>query len=508
MPRTVAAKISATVVGVVLLALLSSIVAVISAFHFQSVQETLISENVPSLRAAEELEIALLEQRGYVSSYILDNGNETWLQELGAQLEHFDYWLGEAKSTARTKRERSILARLEIVQAQYAQQREAAVELFRQGQVERARRVLLDDVAALYKEAYELCEELITENEQLVGDSITNVRKRVMQITWLIGATVVLTLVLGLALILLFLRGVILPLRRIAEEVRQGTRLPGRFEAVAPSDELHVLDSCVQLLLEDMATTRSNLEHSRVLLARAEDLAAVGRLAASVAHEIRNPLTSMKMWLYSLRRAIGEDEEARHKLSVVSAEITRLEQIIRNFLEFARPPALKLVSHALPPLIDSTLEVLKFEIEEKRIRVIHPRPVAIPSVLVDTEQLKQVLFNLIKNAVEAMAPGGQLRMAYANQRDAGQQWVELRISDDGPGIPETVRSRLFEPFCTTKPGGTGLGLCIAAAIVARHDGELRLEPTPSGTQWCIAIPAVPPSDSALHAEYFQEVDVR
>lgn len=491
MRLSLATKISLVLVGVLVLAALSSIVSILSAYRFEALQQTLVAENLASVRAAEELEIALLEQRGYVSSYILDGGNAKWLGQLSERRKTFDYWLAQARDTARSDPERKLLDRLEVVQREYAAKRDEVVSLYDSGQKEAARQTLLGDVVTLYEQTYDLCEKFIDANQRLVDATSADVRRQVERVTWVITGVLIATLLLGFALLWFFFQGVIFPLRRIAADARTAAGGEGTGTEYIRTDELRELGRYVELLMADVAETRSDLAHSRTQLARSEKLAAVGKLAASVAHEIRNPLTSMKMWLYSLRRTIGSDHESQQKLDVLSDEIVRLDDIVRHFLEFSRPPQLKTAPLSISRLLDKTLGLVKYRLEEQHIEVDRTEEPDLPEALADAEQLMQVFVNLINNAVDAMPRGGTIRLSVSRSSRGGHEMLAVRIADTGPGMPEDVQERIFEPFFTTKPEGTGLGLCIAASVMARHGGTLLLESsTTAGTQWTAWIPTV------------------
>ncbi len=489
MRLSLAAKITLALVGVLVLTLLSSVIAIVSAHRFESLQKTLVDDNLASVRAAEELEIALLVQRGYVSSYILDNGNRVWLTRLHEQRGDFDYWLAAARKTARSDDERQILDRLATVQSQYAQKREDVVAQFDKGQVEEAKELLLRQVAAIYQQSYDLCEQFIDVNQRLVDATSADVRRQVERVTVVVTATLIITLVLATALLWLFFQGVLSPLRRISANARLASGDESIETGTLQRDELRELGHYVQLLMANVAETRLDLEHSREQLASAEKLAAVGKLAASVAHEIRNPLTSMKMWLYSLRRSLEPDDRNRQKLDVVSDEIARLDNIVRHFLEFSRPPPLKIGRHDIGQILDKTLDLVACRLQQRQIRLARPDKPDTSPVMADAEQLQQVLVNLINNAVEAMPQGGEIRVSAVPATLGERDMVAVRVADSGPGIPAEVQERVFEPFFTTKPEGTGLGLCIAASIMAGHGGALKLEASDShGTRWAVFIP--------------------
>lgn len=489
MRLSLATKISLSIIGVLALSTLSSLLTIISARHFETFQETLIAENLQSVKAAEELEIALLEQRGYVSAFILDEGNDSWLDQLKEKRINFDKWLDHALDSAHSDAEREILVELDRVQDEYARRRQDVVSVFEAGNTAEAKHILLHDVAELYQRCYELCEKFISTNEKYVDDNSSQVRTRVKNLTTGVTITLIATLSLGSVLLWLFFNGVLIPLRRLARTARSAA---GEVAFDSPSDrvdDLRELRRYMGFLMTDVVETRSDLADSRRQLAHAERLASVGRLAASVAHEIRNPLTSIKMWLYSLRRGIGPDEDLRQKVDIVSHEINRLEDIVRSFLEFSRPQKLTPAKDSLERIIGQVIELAALRLEEHEITVDTPNLSGFPAIWVDAEQLSQVFLNLLNNAIDAMPNGGTLQILCETAMRGGRPMLAVRVQDSGPGMPQDVQDRIFEPFFTTKPEGTGLGLVIAASVMARHGGALALESSDSsGTRWVVWIP--------------------
>jgi signal transduction histidine kinase len=261
-------------------------------------------------------------------------------------------------------------------------------------------------------------------------------------------------------------------------------------------DELRSMGGYFRELMSDVTDTRSRLERSRLRLAAAEKLAAVGKLAATVAHEIRNPLTAMNMWLFAVQQQVQGDAELERKLDIISEEMTRLEEIIRSFLEFSRPMELQCRPTDVDCVVQQTLELFEPRLKERNIRVARSATGAMPAILADADKLKQVFINVIGNALDAMDNGGEIRVDMAVENDAiGRRMVVVRFHDTGPGMPKDVQARVFDPFFTTKEDGTGLGLCIAAQVIARHEGSLVLESsTENGTTFAVWLPV--PRESA------------
>lgn len=490
MRPTLATKFVFISVGIAVLGLIDGLMAFVFTRSVANSLHTVVGENLPSVKAAEELEIALSDQRGLVSAYIVSGGNRSWLKRSGDKEAEFDTWLFRARASAHTSEESDILGRLEEVYAEYDGERKKAIVQFDQGQRDEAILTLLHEVWPAYDKAYQLCEDFIAANERSVGESTRRAEQYVAFARW--GVLVGSLGTAGLAALLLWMvvRGVLIPLRRMVADARAVVSYDLGAGTEAADDELRSVGVYFRALMADAAEARTTLMESRSRMLNAEKLACVGKLAASVAHEMRNPLSSMKMWLYSIRKTASAEPALDRKYQILSDEITRLESIVRNILEFSRPPALKLQPRSIVQVIDKTLEILRPWLEAKKVHVVQHHAAGLPHVMADSEQLKQVFVNLLDNAAEAMPDGGEISISSIVEMDADSSAsIVVRTQDSGHGIPDDVRSRLFEPFFTTKEQGTGLGLCIAANIVAEHGGQLVLEPsTAGGSTFAVRLP--------------------
>jgi len=247
------------------------------------------------------------------------------------------------------------------------------------------------------------------------------------------------------------------------------------------------------VIYRDMiAPLRTKLVQSEALLERQEKLATLGTLAAGIAHEIRNPLTSIKARLYTLCKHIHGNEAGTDDAGVISSEITRLERIVQDVLQFARPsdPQLELTPADVPLREVHALMAGTLAKSGARL-VLEPGPQLFVSM--DPSLIKQVLINLVRNAAEAIQQEGtvalRVRAGHAKLQGRHCEVAILEVADTGEGIASEVEKRLFDPFFTTKEAGTGLGLPIAARIIEKHGGALQYQTQVGhGTTFGIVLP--------------------
>jgi signal transduction histidine kinase len=214
-------------------------------------------------------------------------------------------------------------------------------------------------------------------------------------------------------------------------------------------------------------------------LRRIERTSTLQELAIEIAHELRNPLTIIRMLLHSLKGDHRED------VDVIGAEVARLERLATRFLEHAKPKEPVMAALDLNELLERLLVLVQPKIAAGKLRVTRDLGGALPPVVGDRDQLEQLFLNLVLNAFDALAPGG--RLTVATRRTA--RGVEATVADDGPGIPPRIKARLFEPFNTSKPNGMGLGLAIVRRIADGHKAAVRVESEPGrGTAFHLELP--------------------
>jgi signal transduction histidine kinase len=251
-----------------------------------------------------------------------------------------------------------------------------------------------------------------------------------------------------------------------------------------------------QQMEEKIQKTTAELRKTEAQLIRSEKLAALGQLAAGIAHEIRNPLTSINILIHSLRESLSSKNSHREDLKVIEEEIDRINEIVDQFLRFARPSPPLLEKVEVPSIFEETLQLLRPQIEKQRISV-QKNFRSLPPITIDKEQMKQVALNLLLNAIQAMPKGGRLKLS--GRIPTGNQWIQLSIQDSGIGIPPEDMDKLFDPFFSTREGGIGLGLSIAHRIIDQHHGRIEAESTPrKGTLFTIMLPLEQRKEDADH----------
>jgi signal transduction histidine kinase len=284
------------------------------------------------------------------------------------------------------------------------------------------------------------------------------------------------------ALMAIYARRVLAPLGAVtarAKAVAAGDLTPR--PVVTSNDELGELADTFEAMVSAIA--RANAE-----LLAAERLATIGKMAAHVTHEIRNPLSSLALNVELLEEEIV-DGEARALLRAVKNEVDRLTALSERYLSVARRKPPRVEKEDIGQVCRDALDFVRADLERHGIRVVLEIDADLPAVSVDEGQIRQALYNLLRNAREAMPEGGTV---VVRARGTGGSGVQISVEDEGAGIDAEKRARLFEPFFTTKAHGTGLGLVITREIVEAHGGTIQCEPRePKGTRFSMYLPRSP-----------------
>ena len=284
--------------------------------------------------------------------------------------------------------------------------------------------------------------------------------------------------------------------------LRQALHLEGdALRETAAETELQTLDGkrrvgvSVQAIQENgeqmgaLVTLRDldSLESINTQLQVSERLAALGKITAGVAHEVKNPLNSMRLWLENLKESLPPDQDpaAQQAVQVLDKEIDRLDAVVKRFLDFTRPVEVKLESTSLTDLLKDVMSVAQPQLQKAGVTVEESLGAGVPEVWADRDLLKQAVLNLILNAVDAMPNGGELRLMLRRRGEL----AEISVSDTGKGIPPENRQKIFQLFFTTRPGGSGIGLATTFRIVQLHNGSIDFQSEAGrGTTFRIELP--------------------
>jgi signal transduction histidine kinase len=320
-------------------------------------------------------------------------------------------------------------------------------------------------------------------------------RDRELRSIWALAVLAMLTIAVGLV-VSLHVRRLLAPLARVTGRARAVAAGDLTAREVAPSDdEIGQLEAAFEKMV-------SGLSRAQTLALSNERLAAIGKMAAHVTHEIRNPLSAMGLNVEMLEEELAQSEgeqraEVKSLLSAIQREVERLEHLSEEYLRVARLPQPRMEAEDVAAVVSEVVVFARPEIELSGCKVTLDVESALPPAMFDEAQLRQALLNLLRNAREAMPSGGPIDVRVA----AEGMSVVVEVADRGGGIPEHIRARVFDPFFSTKGEGTGLGLAITRHIVEAHGGTVTCDPREGGgTVFRIALP-IAPSKHVLQAAH-------
>lgn len=445
-----------------------AMISIAYTFMIDKLINNIFQTDVSAMQAAQELENALVMQKGYVTYYFQDN-DENWLQELDRRHELFETWLRRARQWAETEREREILNEIDALYIRYSISRDEVIELYKKGLKDEGYK-LHKSVRTQFFKIIDLCRQFNSAYVDRISLAQDKIRDRAVLLNASAFAGLFTVLILGLMLAYILVKQVLGPIRKLALATDLGK------DGVSQENEVKALSEIFQTLLADVDQTKIKLEWSREHLEQAEKWALVGKLAAGVAHSVRNPLTSVKMRLFSMERTLSLSHSQKEDFEVISEEIRHLDTIVGNFLEFSRPPKLKMQKVSPSDAVDMAVQLLRHRLESYDVKVRIERKDRLPEISADPDQLKEVFVNLMVNACDAMVNGGAIVIhEEPPSKTSHPKNILIKVSDNGPGVPNSIREKLFQPFFSTKEEGTGLGLSIATRIVNEHGGKLGLE---------------------------------
>jgi signal transduction histidine kinase len=483
----------------VLVGLLLCVACLLSAWHVNRLQGSLtniMAKKVSSMQVAQELESRARQLRFHCFLYLIDP-DAALLREIQADQKTFEAWLDRAEKAAATSAERTQVEAIRQGYIRYRTEfRQAKAEVAREGPKRDFRRV---DADHPIRHVTDPCREYLLTNVELMDRAAEEsaLFTRRLQLTLLLLALggPLGGLISGYGIARGLSRSLYLLSVRVQDMAQQLDRDVAAVH-LTPDGDLHHLDRQLTHVLERVSEVTQRLQRQQNEMLRAQQLSAVGQLAASVAHEVRNPLTSIKMLVEAALRDRKPRPFTEDNLRIVHGEILRLEQTVQGLLDFARPPKLQKQPCDLRAVVAQAVELIRVRARQQKVEVEMNSPEEPIHAVVDPGQFCTVLVNLLVNALDAMPHGGRLKiLLYA----IGKESIRLEVADSGEGVSAEMVGQLFTPFVSTKATGSGLGLSISKRIIEEHGGRIAAtNRAGGGACFAITLPATVSEES--HAD--------
>lgn len=470
--------------------LIGGALTILFTYRLQSMTTQLLVKNVSNLKAARELEVALFRMRGLTFNYIVDR-EIYWIKSLEKRQEEFLSWLKEAMGNTRSNKEKELLLTIASLFSDFEKNLNEAQKLNQESKIEEAKSILLRTSRDMFDAIYEKCEIFVSINENAMFAAEDTLNRMNSTVQKAIYGLIIGGMILGVSLGSIISQSIINPIYELVLKVRgaAGKEFVERIN-LSKGTELEELDQLVHELINRINIAMSDLESNRQLLAQSEKLATLGRISAGVAHEIRNPLTSIKMLIYAMKEELVHNEEKQNDLEIIVKEIDRMDRVVKNFLQFSRPSEPNYELTDINLTVHEMIELLEPRLRQSHITLDESYQSNLSIIPADADQLKQVVLNLVLNAIDAMPNGGQLKIETLGvKNNKNNDRIEIKIFDTGSGIPQQIKDTLFDPFISGREAGIGLGLSIAHQIVQRHSGWIDIQDNPmGGTIFTIALP--------------------
>jgi signal transduction histidine kinase len=430
------------------------------------------SQGVDLLRDAAAFD-AMLYQKGFVADYMLTR-DPVWLEKLGDARARFAHWI-EHPRRGLDAQERELLREIERENAAYDRSRQDAVALFDSGDTAAAL-AAIPGYHVHINRLMSLSQRFSNLARAETVRSLWAAEHSIRRLAWLLVTTSLFGAISSLVVGFLWAQRIARPMYRLQLQIESAAeRTDVRLD---PSGfDLAELGEHVTALVQRVEAANAELAEQRRRSVQNEKLSAIGELATKLAHEILNPLAGMKAAVQLMAMQADASEISARELHATAAalehEVTRIEQLVRRLLGYARPLAPNIQSCAVRGLIDAAHDAVLKQFPAQRWRFSSTEQPGIPALDVDPVLMTQVFVNLYRNAAEAMPDGGRIDTHVSLFEASGRREVRIDVEDEGPGIASDQLARLFTPFHSTKPQGHGLGLATSHNIVVEHGGTLQ-----------------------------------
>jgi signal transduction histidine kinase len=309
-----------------------------------------------------------------------------------------------------------------------------------------------------------------------LGLSLEEMQAEVKRTSMLLLGIGVLGLLIGIIGAAWITRRITTPLQKLVEGTKHISR--GDFSLkidIESQDEIGNLARSFNEIRRQLQLLQKRMEDATKRLIQVEKLASIGHISTGIAHEIRNPLTSVKLNIQKLSEKENLDEFDLLNLEISQEGIAQIEKFIKELLNYARVSELNLDSFSMEQIIDGSIKMIADSLELKNVTLEKKYAPDLPQVRVDADKVRQVILNILRNCLEAVDVGGQIWISVSLNTLASGPRLMVEISDNGKGVPQKDWENVFEPFYTTKASGIGLGLAIARKIIEQHQGAIRVK---------------------------------
>lgn len=450
-------------------------------YRLQDETNVLIKESIASARTARELKLTLYRVRAASLTYLFDKSPER-IAILQEEQKEFVMLLEQTRSSVNTAEENNHLQQIQALFSNYQQTLTNALELHRQGRISQPNKLIVHASQDLINTIEEKTDLFIISNEL----AQSNYEKTIQQNDIIIRKALFVMgtggILMGLMLGWMIARLILKPIYKLVLKVRDaaGGEVVEHIR-MNSGKELEELDFHINRLITRINKANEDLRKNRTLLEHASKLASVGKIAPAIAHEIRNPLTAIKMLIYSMKEDPTISKETQSDLKIIINEISRVEGFLQNFLKYARPAKPNRRITNIIEIISETLQLMMPRIRQNNIRLTEQYHAGEFYLEIDPDMIRQIIMNLVLNALDAMPNEGNLTINSILAQDKKKgDILEITVSDTGSGIPPEILESLFDPFVKGKEQGLGLGLSISQRIAELHFGWISARNNPEG----------------------------
>lgn len=452
------------------------------SYKLQKQTEAYIESARTAVNEAKEMENELTAIKGLTYTYLV-NKSGPWLDSLQHHKVKYNIHLERARAGANSNEEKLLLQQISALFSNFEQNILIAISHLKKNEMSTANALLLHSVEDLLTTIQQKSNEFISINRS----TEIELEKELAQTNSIILKILIILGIGGISIGLLFgwliSRMLFSPINQLILTVRSASG-ETVLEKVSlnSGNDINELGDRIKMLIERINKANEDLSRNKELLQHSNKHAALGKIAPTIAHEIRNPLAAIKMLVYSIKEDNGVSDAIKDDLEIILGEIDRLEKFTKDFLRFAKPsdPVFE-STNPIASLIE-VIQLLKPRFKKNDISLIEEISDIICLVMADSGQLKQLYLNIILNAIDIMPNGGSLTINASvtteNQspdNDNPEDFLIIRFIDSGPGIPNAILNNLFEPYIKKSDMGVGIGLSISQSIAKSHGGWITAE---------------------------------